>query len=453
MFSNFTNNNRNNMFQHNLISHICDLHIFPKVRNVMKDCGLTIGRVAWLDSERNIGSAWGRTITDFTLVAKLPDGIHKEVSIIRDGTNFEDKIKKISLESVKVPVRVGEGDELNIITLRKYLSDISKYVPCSDQHVYDCNLLEELEGRSGDAEMLISAQASVLPVMDDEKIDFHIRVDTYGRNVLVIMVSKFGTSAQFVSGRGDLYVNLEGKKGEFNLESFRANRARDASKPQGRVKSHKELSERELLDNYFMMVQIPLKSPPRVRLTDGWHPNYFGDDEVNYGGEESYNLSASNFSKVPPGMSSFPNLETDLFSSFSACSHSASVTRGVHFEERTEKKGMDFGFLGITDTGEEFPELPQKMDRDVKAPIRITLLPFRTTNVTNINSEEALAIKEQLVDSLAKLEGEMTNIHNVAFDSMIAAKEAYDGSAIEFPKSEIGSFPTIGGDFSGFLNQ
>lgn len=170
-----------------IIEDICNLYANPNAQKTVQKYGMTINRVAWLDSERYIGSVWGKSITDFTLMVKLPNGLYQDVSIIRDGSNFKDNIRKISLDSIKIPVKINE--ELKVISLKEYLDTIHTYIPNRSDYCH-YKLLQQLEGRTGDAEILISAQASILPVMNDEHVNFHIRVDTYGRNVLIITASK-----------------------------------------------------------------------------------------------------------------------------------------------------------------------------------------------------------------------------------------------------------------------
>lgn len=114
-----------------------------------------------------------------------------------------------------------------------------------------------------DSVVLTSTQCCVIPVEKGKKTEFTLQLfnyQSYDENpaVLVILVSKNGTSAQIIEKSNQkLYFNDKGTSRYFDVERLQDARER-RGESKTRVSSFNEMKHEEKLENVIMMIQVPL---------------------------------------------------------------------------------------------------------------------------------------------------------------------------------------------------
>lgn len=97
--------------------------------------GLNLVNVMWEDTARTPGSAWGANITDMTLQVRDPSRrAHKHLLPVIRYPNFTDKTADVPFDQVKLKVGNEKGEDLQVVTLREYLTNLSNYM--SDRRSY-----------------------------------------------------------------------------------------------------------------------------------------------------------------------------------------------------------------------------------------------------------------------------------------------------------------------------
>lgn len=234
--------------------------------------GLQIVNVMWEDTARTPGSVWGANISDMTLQVRHPDRPNQRnlLPVIRHP-NFTDKTGDVPLDLINIKVGNEKGEALQVITLKEYLNNLSKYLSYPEKfHEENQPLVTEK-----DSHVLVSAQACFLPIHPQSKCSFNPVLYNYQSRdsnpaVLAILVSTEGTSATIVDNTHDqanwgqnLYFNNNGQKtcltGE-RLSDYKEAQAQEIAAQKGL--SLEEAREQVTVSqdvNMVMVIQVPLK--------------------------------------------------------------------------------------------------------------------------------------------------------------------------------------------------
>jgi hypothetical protein len=234
--------------------------------------GLNIVNVMWEDTARTPGSVWGANITDMTLqVRYLVQPQRKELLPVIRYPNFTDRTGDVPLDLVKIKVGNEKGEQLRVITLREYLTNLQQYISNIDTFNPDNQPLLTPK----DTHVLVSAQACFLPIPQQGKCSFNPVLFNYQSRpespaVLAILISTEGSSATIINNAQDLaewgqnlYFNNKGQKtcltGE-RLSDYRENLAVEMATQRGisveEARSQVTVSQDV---NMVMIVQVPLK--------------------------------------------------------------------------------------------------------------------------------------------------------------------------------------------------
>lgn len=323
---------------------------------LLESYGYKIQNVSWEDTARTKNSCWGPNISDMTL--KLKTG--ERMPMIRKP-NFMDITYDVDISKFKLPLHnIGNN---KFVSLKEYLKDINKYV---DNPNVSSMLLDR------DEKILTQVQTCVLQHKPDEKqVEFTVNLFNYqtrkeNPKVLVILVSKNGTSTQVLTNERDLYFNDNG-----NAHYFKAERLGDIRLKQGKsgdtVSNYKDMTDEEKLDNCLMVIQIPLKN----------NPDYIPKS-------------------MPRGIAKF----CSSYSEEDDSEESYSPSRGMRL-------GMDMGVLSKgSKNGKYVGTGKTKLERDDNYPIRCTYQYYRLTDEENLTEDLVKNIVEQL-----------NNINNIATNS------------------------------------
>jgi hypothetical protein len=327
---------------------------------LLESYGYKLQTISWEDTARTKNSCWGANISDMTL--KLKSG--ERMPMIRKP-NFADITYDVDISKFKLPLHnIGVK---NIVSLKEYLKDINKYVDNKD---VSSMLLDR------DEKILTQVQTCVLQHKPDEnQVEFTVNIYNYqtkkeNPKVLVILVSKNGTSTQVLTDERDLYFNDNGK-----AHYFKAERLGDVRLKQGKsgdtVSNYKDMSDEEKLDNCLMVIQVPLKDNPEYKPKRG--------------------------------------IPKSKFCSFGYDSEEDDSEETFYYRTRSIKstRGMDMGVLSKgTERGKYVGTGTTKLIRDEKYPIRCTYQYYRLTDEENLSEDLVKNIVEQL-----------DNINNIATGS------------------------------------
>ncbi len=317
-----------------LVSNICNSRT---TQLLLEAYGLNACQIAWEDTARTKHSCFGPNISDMTLVTKNSNRL---MPVIRKP-NFSDITEDVPIEHFRLKYK---GSIISLETLLKKLN------------VYN----------ERDSVVLTSNQCCVLPAEAKQKTQFAVQLFNYqsvndGQAVAVILASKQGTSIQLLdSNKTKLFHNNKGTAHWFTAERLEDVRTRQNASTT-KVKSFKEMTVEERLDNSLMVIQVPLI--PQHKFTRSCN-TILSDDSSD--GQELLYTTAVSYS-------------------------SSSFTRS---------RGMDLGQIGLGDeVGPYTGTKGKELNRDAKFPIRCTFQYYRVTDKSDIDEKDILDIKEQLSQS------------------------------------------------------
>ncbi len=235
--------------------------------------GLRILNVMWEDTGRWKGSSVGPNISDVTIEvhAKQGRGWHRALMPVIRYPNFTDKTGDIKLN--KLFIRVGnqrKGGRLETIPLKRFLAHPTRYMSLPRKgRIKGGSLLARR-----DSHVLVSAQAAFLPIPRRGKAKFYPVIFNYQSRrghpaVLTLLVTRQGTSMTVIDNSRDtvgprswgqrLFFNKGGQRAPLQAE-----RLSDA-KARGTTQNGESASSLGKDANLLMLIQIPLKVPPRPR--------------------------------------------------------------------------------------------------------------------------------------------------------------------------------------------
>jgi hypothetical protein len=234
--------------------------------------GLDVLDVTWEDTGREMGSAIGPNISDFSLQVrrKTPwGGYVSTVMPVLRFPNFTDVTGDVPAD--KFFVRVGNehdsGEELKTVPLTDVLKNLKEFASTPASIKGAGNLLSPR-----DTHFLVSAQAIFLPIPKKEKAEFNPVLFNYQSAPgspadLAILVTRQGTSIQVIENRQqdatatgwgqELYYNNRGQRSAFTAE-----RRSDVVKrieDQGGPLTEDDRSAIARGADVMFLVQVPLK--------------------------------------------------------------------------------------------------------------------------------------------------------------------------------------------------
>lgn len=353
------------------IKRVVDMPANSEFGNRVRNLGLNVLNVMWEDTARTAGSAWGANISDMTLqVRSAGSSGRKDLLPVIRYPNFTDKTGDVPLDLVKLKVGNEKDKDLKVITLREYLTDLDKYI----SHPAKFNRENQPLVTDQDTHALISAQACFLPIPRQGKCSFNPVLFNYQSRrdspaVLAVLISTEGTSATIIDNTNDkaswgqnIYFNNNGQKTSLTgerLSDFKENQAQEIAEKQGI--SLEEARSRVTVAqdvNMVMIVQVPLKQK-----------------EIVYQSYATGNFSDACMS-MPTTMPSMP-----APASFGAA--------------RNNVSDMEDAVIGHgEDEGEHLELGGQKLERDARFPIRVTVQFYKATSNGIIDDKDLTNIRQ-----------------------------------------------------------
>jgi len=202
--------------------------------------GLDLLSLTWEDAGRAKNSCWGPNISDLTIQVLGDRGVNDSqacMPVIR-RPNFSDVSCDVPIGHLKLLVGNEHGGALHAVDLGDYLQHFADFQHAPTGAISGC-LLDPR-----DREVLVSAQACVLPVAAGAAVGFAPVLFNYQAQagdpaVLVIMATPEGTSAQVMSANAAASAGVyHGHRLFFNRDGQRAAlRAQRFSDVQGQAQS------------------------------------------------------------------------------------------------------------------------------------------------------------------------------------------------------------------------
>jgi hypothetical protein len=342
-----------NKFFRDAIKRVVEMPRDQKLGDRVRKLGLNVVNVMWEDMARTPGSVWGANISDMTLQVRYPDRTDKKelLPVIR-YPNFTDKTGDVPLELIRIKVGNEKGEELRVVTLQEYLTNLSQYISHPTKfHTENQSLLTE-----NDTHVLVSAQACFLPIPKRGKCSFNPVLFNYQSRsdspaVLAILISTEGSSATVIDNANDLaewgqnlYFNNNGQKtcltGE-RLSDYKENQAQAIATQKGISIAAARSQGTVAQDiNMVMIVQVPLKQKA-LQYPSAWEDDY----------------------------------EITMLSPCSAPSPSVTRSHGLAVSD-VEDAAIGHG----EDEGEHLELGGHKLERDDRYPIRVTVQFYKATS-------------------------------------------------------------------------
>jgi len=234
--------------------------------------GLELRSLTWEDAGRSKNSCWGPNISDLTIQVLGGRGVTDGeacMPVIR-RPNFSDVSCDVPVAHLKLLVGNEQGGALHAVDLAEYLQHFADFQHAPTGAISG-SLLDHRDG-----EVLVSAQACLLPVAAGAAVSFAPVLFNYQAMagdpaVLVIMATPEGTSAQVMSANAAASAGVyHGQRLFFNRDGQRAPlRARRFSDVQGQAPSEPNAAQSltsAQADGLSMVliIQVPLlqHSPP-----------------------------------------------------------------------------------------------------------------------------------------------------------------------------------------------
>jgi hypothetical protein len=349
------------------IKRVISLPHHTEFCNQVNKLGLNVLNVMWEDTARTPGSAWGANISDMTLQVRSSDSptARKELLPVIRYPNFTDKTGDVPLDLVKMKVGNEKSNELKIITLREYLTNLDKYI----SYPRKFNQANQPLVTAHDTHALVSAQACFLPIPKQGKCSFNPVLFNYQSRkdspaVLAILISTEGSSATIIDNTNDkaswgqnIYFNNNGQKTSLTgerLSDYKENQAQEIAEQHG-ISMEEARSQVSVAQdvNMVMIVQVPLKYK-----------------EIVYA---SYN--SGSFESMPM-MAAMP-------------------TQSFSREASKEVSDMEDAVIGHgEDEGEHLELDGQKLERDTRFPLRVTVQFYKATSNGIIDDKDLTNIQQ-----------------------------------------------------------
>lgn len=321
--------------------------------DLAKKFGLDVLNVTWEDTGRTKNSSIGPNISDMTIqvhtLDKEGDIVPVAMPVIRHP-NFSDKTADLSPNDFFLLIGNEKGEDLEKISLTEYLDNFRNYL--SDQSSWTGEENSLLAAR--DSHVLVSAQATFLPIPEQGKASFNpvlFNYQSYEENpaVLAILATREGTSATVIDNKRDTFKNGWGQRLFFNANGEKASLTGERLQDfRNGLETNIEPSvgaNKQTGLNMVLLIQVPLKY--KERPFNQW---LFGN-----------------------------GLETIAFS---MAKSTTSIEEAVIGHGPVEGPFVEIDQLAI--------------ERDERFPIRVTVQFYQATDKPELNEDELIKIKNQL---------------------------------------------------------
>lgn len=242
--------------------------------------GLNILNITWEDTGRYKDSSVGPNISDMSIQVGLKNSAGKYdltlMPVIRYD-NFTDKTADVDPMLFTLIVGNEDGGDLKRISLREFLENPTKYLHNAKSWLNPKkSLLAERDKR-----VLVSAQASFLPVPQSGKAEFNPVLFNYQSisgdpAVLTILVTRQGSSTTIIDNKRDsfddrgwgqrLFHNQNGQRASLTGERISNFAKSEEGKQSEVIKGSSKLDVKKSSGlNMVLLIQVPLKqkNPPQ----------------------------------------------------------------------------------------------------------------------------------------------------------------------------------------------
>ncbi len=333
----------------------------PAAQALATEKGLEILNLTWEDTGRYKNSAVGPNISDMTIQVQHRANNAEEYQVhlmpVIRFPNFSDQSADVRLDDFALKVGNQNGTSLSRVPLRDVLKDLRQYL--NQPHSWKGTQKSLLAER--DTHVLVSAQASFLPIPKTGKAEFNPVLFNYQSYegdpaVLTILATREGTSVTVIDNKRDAFAAGQnwGQRLFFNQNGERASltgeRASDFQAT-GEDQSPSDASaaaEAKGL-NLVMLIQVPLKQK---------EPLTFAEDSA------TLPLAA------------------------------AIEAEGGTFEKSSD---IEAAIIGHGEVEGPFTEIDNlEIERDPKLPIRVTVQFYKATSNGAIAARDMEAIHKQI---------------------------------------------------------
>ncbi|MEO0377390.1 MAG: hypothetical protein AAF329_22855 [Cyanobacteria bacterium P01_A01_bin.17] len=330
-----------------------------KAQSLARQRGLEILNLTWEDTGRYKNSAVGPNISDMTIQVqhRAEDAEDYQVHLmpVIRYPNFADQSADVQLDNFAVKVGNQKGEALQRVPLRNVLQNLRRYLskPGSWKGSQKSLLAER------DSHVLVSAQASFLPIPRAGKAEFNPVLFNYQSYegdpaVLTILATREGTSVTVIDNKRDAFEAGQnwGQRLFFNQNGERASltgeRASDFQPNTGGSSASASEAAEEKGLNLVMLIQVPLKQK---------QPLTFGDQEL-----------------LPLAV--------------------AAPEEDAAFEKRSDVEAAVIGHGEVEGPFTEIDDL--EIERDPRLPIRVTVQFYKATSNGAVSEADMKAIHQQI---------------------------------------------------------
>lgn len=265
-----------------------------RTAKLVRKHGLSITNITWEDTARYKNSSVGPNISDMSIQVGVKNDNNKYdlslMPVIRYD-NFTDLTADVDPSAFTLLVGNEKGEPLKRVSLKEFLEDPTRYLHNRNSWL---NPKKSLYAPSRDSRVLVSAQASFLPVPPNGKAEFNPVIFNYQSisgdpAVLTILVTRQGTSTTVIDNKRDsisgggwgqrLFHNQNGQRailtGQRMSDFLTTDEGNKSTK--GRDRGKVEIKKSSGL-NMVLLIQVPLKQKT-VRLQPEISVPDFGEDD------------------------------------------------------------------------------------------------------------------------------------------------------------------------------
>lgn len=267
--------------------------------------GLQVVNVAWEDTARSQGSAYGPNISDLTLQvrSRFKSGRFADTPMpVLRYPNFSDRTADVPADRFFVRVGNERGAALRTVPLLNIIRDLTSVASAPTTLGGEPGSGLDLSA-SRDTHFLVSAQAVFLPIPTQGKAEFNPVIFNYqsaptAPAVLTILATREGTSVSVIENRAidatayagaqELYFNDHGQRAAFTAE--RRSQVAARIQAQGGPRTAADRSALGKGADVLALIQIPLIYRERRYsgggswASGGGYGYEFSDDPLGAGG-------------------------------------------------------------------------------------------------------------------------------------------------------------------------
>lgn len=361
-----------------------------RVTSLARRHKLDVVNVMWEDTGRYQGSSVGPNISDVTIEVEMKNGRGRSTTALMPVMrypNFTDKTGDVAIDRIWLPVGnhteggVGPNVTPEYITLKQLLEDPLKYMSLpSSGKIKRGSLLAKR-----DSHVLVSAQATFLPIPSDSEATFWPVIFNYQSTrknpaVLTLLVTRQGTSMTVIDNtRDSLRGQSWGQRIFFNKAGQRAPLIAERL---SRVESTGVTANGESADslgadsNLLMIIQVPLRyrQPPMRMMAPA---------SGGFGG----GLGGLASGAAPPASAPAPAAEMAA----------EPMKKEAGAKPRAAVSDVETAVLGHGPELGPFVELDGlKIERDPRFPVRVTVQFYQATSNGVVNADNVQGLAAQI---------------------------------------------------------